>query len=331
MDKRYQVFISSTYSDLQEERKKIIQVLLEMDCIPAGMELFPAADEDQLEFIKRIIDDCDYYLLVIGGRYGSLTKEGISYTEKEYDYAISKNIPVIALVHSNPNMIPIGKSETDPDLLKKLNEFRNKVKSGRIVKEWNSIYDLPGIVSISLQKTIKSYPAVGWVRADLVPNTNVYRQMVDLQNKMIEEIETKSEPTLSNIAINTLSQLERHELQIGKERINLVKILYAFGDALNAGIMAPSSNLAFDEYVKNVIPILDPVINSELIKGLEDVERYEIPKVVNFRTANLISPFIVYDIVEKTTNNSSDYGLHTELSLTPLGNEILKHIYTKMI
>ena len=53
---------------------------MEMDCIPAGMELFPAADEEQWEFIKRVIDDCDYYVLIIGGRDGSLTPEGISYT-----------------------------------------------------------------------------------------------------------------------------------------------------------------------------------------------------------------------------------------------------------
>lgn len=47
MDKRYQVFISSTYADLQDERQEVIQALLELDCIPAGMELFPAASEDQ--------------------------------------------------------------------------------------------------------------------------------------------------------------------------------------------------------------------------------------------------------------------------------------------
>ena len=71
MDKRYQVFVSSTYADLKEERRAVIQTVVELDCIPAGMELFPAADEEQLAFIKRVIDDCDYYLLIIGGRYGS--------------------------------------------------------------------------------------------------------------------------------------------------------------------------------------------------------------------------------------------------------------------
>src|SRR5271154_5705514 len=107
MDKRYQVFVSSTYADLKEERRTIIQTLIEMDCIPAGMELFPAADEEQFEFIKSIINDCDYYLLIIGGRYGSTTPDGLSYTEKEYDYAIQRGIKVIALIHEKPEDIPL--------------------------------------------------------------------------------------------------------------------------------------------------------------------------------------------------------------------------------
>ena len=116
MEKRYQVFVSSTFADLQDERKKVIQTLLELDCIPAGMELFPATDEDQFEFIKRIIDDCDYYLLIIGGRYGSVTSEGISYTELEYEYALESGLKVIALLHEKPEQIPNGKSEQNPEL-----------------------------------------------------------------------------------------------------------------------------------------------------------------------------------------------------------------------
>lgn len=70
MDKKYQVFVSSTFSDLIEERQEVMQALLELDCIPVGMELFPAADDDQWTLIKGLIDDCDYYVLIQAGRYG---------------------------------------------------------------------------------------------------------------------------------------------------------------------------------------------------------------------------------------------------------------------
>src|ERR1043165_6097881 len=103
MDKRYQVFVSSTFADLKDERGRVIQTLMEMDCIPAGMELFPAADEDQLEFIKRVIDDCDYYVVIVGGRYGTTnTSDGLSYTEKEYEYAVERGLKVVALLHETP-------------------------------------------------------------------------------------------------------------------------------------------------------------------------------------------------------------------------------------
>ena len=100
MERRYQVFVSSTYEDLREERQSVIQVLLELDCIPAGMELFPAATEEQWEFIKGVIDECDYYIVIVGGRYGSTDKAGLSYTEKEYDYAVDRGKPVIGFYHA---------------------------------------------------------------------------------------------------------------------------------------------------------------------------------------------------------------------------------------
>lgn len=48
MNKRYQVFLSSTYVDLKEEREEILRILLKLNCFPAGMELFPAIDEERM-------------------------------------------------------------------------------------------------------------------------------------------------------------------------------------------------------------------------------------------------------------------------------------------
>ncbi|MDY0134941.1 MAG: DUF4062 domain-containing protein [Atribacterota bacterium] len=206
MDKRYQVFVSSTYADLKDERQHVIQALMEMDCIPAGMELFPAADEEQWEFIKKVIDDCDYYLLVIGGRYGSTTDDGISYTEKEFDYAVEQGLKVVALVHGAPDNIPFGKSETDPELREKLFTFKDKVMTGRLVKFWQSASELPGLVALSLTKTIKMYPAVGWVRAnhaaseDILSDINQLRkQNAELQNT-VNELGSQQTSTIEGIA-----------------------------------------------------------------------------------------------------------------------------------
>lgn len=198
MEKRYQVFVSSTYADLKDERQHVLQALMEMDCIPAGMELFPAVDEEQWEFIKKVIEDCDYYLLIIGGRYGSVTQEGISYTEKEFDYAVQLGLKVIALVHGNPDNIPFGKSEQDPVLREKLLSFKDKVMDGRLVKFWNTASELPGLVALNLTKTIKMYPAVGWVRANSVANESVLFEINELRKQNEQLVKAQAELASQN-------------------------------------------------------------------------------------------------------------------------------------
>jgi hypothetical protein len=206
MEKRYQVFVSSTYADLQEERKDVLQALMEMDCIPAGMELFPAADEDQWKFIKRVIDDCDYYLIIIGGRYGTTTEEGISYTEKEFDYAIESGLKVVALIHGSPDEIPFGKSEQDPKLREKLLEFKGKVMDGRLVKFWKTAEELPGLVALSLTKTIKAYPATGWIRANHAAKEEILGEINELRKEnsklqaLNSELSQHVKSEISNIA-----------------------------------------------------------------------------------------------------------------------------------
>jgi len=208
MEKRYQVFVSSTYADLKDERQHVIQTLMEMDCIPAGMELFPASDEDQFNFIKRVIDDCDYYILIVGGRYGSLTSAGISYTEQEFDYATSKGLRIIALLHGQPESLSVSKTDNDPLLAKQLQVFREKAQTGRLVKYWQRAEELPGMVSLSLSKTIKTYPAVGWVRAtaagsaELLAEINELRKENEaLRNKsnVFEQSTDKSMPDLAGL------------------------------------------------------------------------------------------------------------------------------------
>jgi Domain of unknown function (DUF4062) len=201
-ERRYQVFVSSTYADLKAERQKVIQAVIEMDCIPAGMELFPASDEEQFQFIKRVIDDCDYYLLIIAGRYGSTTAEGISYTEKEYDHAVSIGLKVIALIHENPDEIPMGKSEKDALAREKLEEFRRKVASGRLVKYWKSADQLPGLVTMSLVHAIKMYPAVGWVRANKAVSVELLSEVNELRKQVatLQAAASEFKPRVENLA-----------------------------------------------------------------------------------------------------------------------------------
>ncbi|QDV59108.1 DUF4062 domain-containing protein [Rosistilla oblonga] len=168
-DKRYQIFISSTYDDLKVERSEVMQALLELDCMPGGMELFPSANEEQWNWIRKVIDESDYYLVIVANRYGSVSDQtGMSYTEMEYRYAADIGKPTIAFLHEDPTGIEAKRSEQSQTGKRKLAQFR-KLCETRLVKYWNSPVDLGAKVSRSLTQLIKHEPAIGWVRADKIP------------------------------------------------------------------------------------------------------------------------------------------------------------------
>lgn len=99
MNSKLQVFISSTYKDLIQERQAAVEAILKSGNIPAGMELFTAGNKSQWEVIQRWISDSDIYMIILGGRYGSIEPtSGLSYTEIEYDFAVSSEKPYFAVV-----------------------------------------------------------------------------------------------------------------------------------------------------------------------------------------------------------------------------------------
>lgn len=182
MNKKYQIFVNSTYHDLREEREQVIKAVLEMGHIPVGMEMFSAADEEQWKIIARQIDEIDYYAVIVAHRYGSVTDTGISYTEKEYDYAVSKGVPVLGFIIYDSAPWPKDKTEDDARKLKKLVNFKEKMK-GRLVQFWRNKDDLHGKFSIALKKSITANPRTGWARADEVSGPEVMKELARLSGE----------------------------------------------------------------------------------------------------------------------------------------------------
>ena len=213
MEKRHQVFISSTFSDLKDERAEIIHALLELDCIPAGMELFPATDGEAWDLIRGVIDDSDYYCLVLAGRYGTTDAVGVSFTEKEYEYAISQKKPIMAFLHANIENLPASKIEKSDQGRKKLEDFRAKVEAAHHRKAWSSAAELGGLVSRSLVNMRKSHPAEGWIRGRFAATGAMQIELANLRAKVLE---------LTAAAKNTISPaVPPEELASGSELFNM--------------------------------------------------------------------------------------------------------------
>lgn len=214
MNKKLQVFVSSTYTDLIEERQAAVEAILDAGHIPAGMELFKAGNETQLKTIYRWIDESDVYMLILGGRYGSIeTESGKSYTELEYCYAIKKKIPVFAVVLKESwltqKAAQLGLAnileQTEPS---KYQLFKKFVMS-KVIRPVEDCKDIKIVIHSTLNEFINKYELAGWSRN--TPENDTVQLLKD-NNTLIKD----------NLALNK-------QIQKLKEQINS-KNREQFGD-----------------------------------------------------------------------------------------------------
>lgn len=168
----YQVFISSTQNDLLETRLQVQQALLRgFKYFPVGMENFHASGQTPLEVIREQIKASDFFVLIIGGKYGSVNKKtGLSYTEEEYQYAKSLKIPILPFIRDRNVLLEI-ETESKPELKEKLENFINLIKRNHHFLSWKDKRDLELIIVQSLDSELdrlkeSGASPVGWIRAD---------------------------------------------------------------------------------------------------------------------------------------------------------------------
>lgn len=207
-EKKYQVFISSTYEDLKEERKAVEETIVRAGHFPIGMEAFPAADEEQFEFIKTVISRCDYYVLIIAGRYGSLAPDGKSYTQKEYEYAVEIGVPVLVMLREAREELPVNKTEPSPPNRDKLDEFIATVSHGRLRKGWSTIDGLKLAVREALDHAKATKPRPGWIRGDQSSSRETLEKLVAVQdeNERLRQALAEAKPKVT--ALENLAGLE---------------------------------------------------------------------------------------------------------------------------
>ncbi|MDN7227329.1 DUF4062 domain-containing protein [Planococcus sp. N064] len=177
MDKKLQVFVSSTYKDLKNERQKAVEGILKARHIPAGMELFIPTDKTQWEIIQEWIKDSDVLLLILGGRYGSVEPNSQkSYTQLEYEFALANDIPVFSIVLNDQFLankksadisVQIYEYEIENAAIEQYKEFKNKVFSN-YAQSVETIDQISTEVTLALQNFIardsSDYQFRGWIR-----------------------------------------------------------------------------------------------------------------------------------------------------------------------
>ena len=212
--KRLQVFVSSTYLDLQAERQAAVEAILVAGHIPAGMELFTSGDESQMDVIKQWIDESDVFLLILGGRYGTVeAKSNKSYTQLEYEYAFSQAKPLFAcLITAQSLELKVrehGTSAIELAQPQMLSDFRSMVLS-RMVKFWSDEKDIKIAVGETLSQFARRDDLIGWVRPSALADIPALADEISRLSKENSELRHRkpesAEPLIHGLTYEALKQ-----------------------------------------------------------------------------------------------------------------------------
>ncbi|MGK3969582.1 DUF4062 domain-containing protein [Sorangium sp. So ce1667] len=304
MNRKFQVFISSTYKDLLKERQTAVQAVLDAGHIPAGMELFSAGDQAQLEVIKRWIDESDVYMLILGVRYGSIEPTSKkSYTHFEYEYAVAQRKPVFAVYLAEAPFKERTK-ELAEDLAnedrKGYAEFRNLVKS-KMCSEFSD----PRDITIAVLKTLGEFArkpelqTAGWVRGRDVPDTGKLTSDNAQLHADVARLTTEvAQLTAENNALRAKvasTETDPEDIKIGNFRYHQLVTTFK---ATHVDAAACSLLDVLIKYENDfVLGIQDPQYSNEK-PHLSKIYGQVVPKLITF---NLIK----YEVVR------NEYGIRT--------------------
>lgn len=225
MKKKLQVFVSSTYEDLKVDRQAAVSAILKAGHIPAGMELFTSGDKSQMETIRRWIEESDVYMLILGGRYGSVEPTtGVSYTELEYNYALELEKPIFAVVIKEDALEErvklSGTCLLEKENPKQLALFRTKVLSN-ISSFFADEKDIRLCVYESLSDFSSNRNLKGWVSSDEVVNSQSLLDEISRLNKENDSLKQQLENAEEKISKPSKSKENTEDFD------ELIKILTA--------------------------------------------------------------------------------------------------------
>ncbi|MCP3957380.1 MAG: DUF4062 domain-containing protein [bacterium] len=308
MNVKYQIFLSSTFDDLKTEREQVVKAILEIGHIPVGMEMFSAGDEEQWELIARAIDHSDYYVVIVAHRYGSTADDGISYTEKEYDYAVEQGVPALGFVIDKSARWPSDKMEADEGKRAALECFRSKVME-KHVAFWKDTRDLYGQSAIALGKQFNTRPRPGWIPATAAPSAAVADEISRLSKEnselrdRLEELELSQEPMEireNRHLMDVMSQdtLDLNYLKAGKVSARPVSLLEVFRHAASSYSLTNNNLRPFKEAAASCL-------------GVETKE------LSGVQTSKVLSRFSKYGLFESEPNPQY-------IKLSDKGRELLR-------
>lgn len=321
MDKKYSVFVSSTYEDLKEHREKVIYSLVENNYFPIAMEFFQASNDNKWERIKKTLKDCDYFILIIGGKYGDIQQDNKSFIELEYDFAIENKIPVNVFVVNSIDELK-NKDVDQGEKRDSLNKFIKKIQDDKISKSYKSVEDLKSVVINSLNQLTKDNERDGWIRGggektkESPKEESTNKEQI---NKLLEWIKSESIVLEYNPIGNDYSVFDFHKVALSESiTLSLVEIW----DIIRLKCLQELSE-------KEIGKSINSLIDKNIKISIEDRFSTKEPNVFKDSFDNLLRLFIDKKMIVPSISRKFGKMNHNECywKLSPLGEEVNTNNY----
>lgn len=212
--RKLQIFLSSTFEDLIDYRLTAMEAVLASGHIPAAMEQFSPGDETAWEKIQRWVNESDAFILILGGRYGSLEPlSGKSYMHLEYEYALSKKKLFFSLVikkeHLEERIIEKGLQIVDerenPEKYKQFKELVTQKHCGF----FNDRKDIRAAIFQKIPDWEQREDLTGWIPAENAVSTESVNELARLsvENRELREKLKTSEKRPEDIIDDAIDEI----------------------------------------------------------------------------------------------------------------------------
>jgi hypothetical protein len=217
---KYHIFVGSTLDDLKNERREIPRIIMELGHIPVTAEYLDSTSKNYDKLLEKIIEECDYFIALIAHKYSPKDVK-ISPLESECNIAHRKNVPIISLIIDEKARWKATKKEKDPDLIKKVEVLKKRLRPG-ISDTWLNSTDLCQKLQNLLIQQINLAPQNGWVRADQAVTPSVANELsrLSIENEQLRhQIKIESGEIVSRL---------REQLKNALKVLALNKVMLSF-------------------------------------------------------------------------------------------------------
>jgi hypothetical protein len=324
MSARYQVFISSTFLDLQAEREIVAAAVRMRSHIPTSMEVWPGSSRSLWQHIEDQFKETDYCVLLVGNRYGSIDPStGKSWTEREYELAQRLGVPVIPLF-AKPNWVqkaPI--SLEPPDRRLRLDAFKARVDQDCMPGYWRNDSELALVVGAAMEEAMRTITRPGWFRGGNAEPKQAAPDPVDL-TVFAEQLVVRYDAVYSlevyhEDYMGHLYPTRANEAIARETAFSLGELLAVTGAQLRGGCpLSVVSNSIAQEIQRNM--------RKTGFRDTPSGRRFEYVSVEDVDTERYMSHLIHHGMAVVSSTN--DTGVQ-RYRLTDRGSQVLIELHTK--